>query len=86
MLKVIKQSNESFSEWAELLFGVLQGSILDPLLFTTFLCDLFYFEKYIYIASYADDSTPYNDDSNIENTISSLESTSVRYLTVFICC
>ena len=36
---------------------------------------LFYFKEYIYIASYADDST-HNADSDIENTISSLESSS----------
>ena len=33
--------NESFSEWAELLFGVPQGSILGLLLVVIFLCDSF---------------------------------------------
>ena len=69
------RKNECFREWTDLLFGVPQGPILDPPLFITFLCDLFYFEEYIYIASYVDDST-HNADSDIENTISSLESSS----------
>ena len=42
--------------------------------FILFLCDLLYFEEYIEISSYADDNTAYNTDCNIENTISSLES------------
>ena len=69
---------ESFSELTELLFGVPQGSILCPLLFIIFLCDVFCFEEHIDVASYADDSTPYSSDSNIENTVSSLESPSGR--------
>ena len=32
--------NATFSSWEEMSFGVSQGSILGPLLFNTFLCDL----------------------------------------------
>ena len=49
------RKNESFNEWAELLFGSPQGCIFD-------LCD---FEEYIHIASYNDDITQYSADSNI---------------------
>ena len=33
--------NASYSSWEEILFGVPQGSILRPLLFNIFMCDLF---------------------------------------------
>ena len=52
--------NSSFSCWAEILFGVPQGSILGPLLFSAYICDLFFEVSDLEYASFADDTTPYS--------------------------
>ena len=65
--------NNTYSTWAEILFGVPQGSILGPLLYNIFLCDLFLFIKNSNVASYADDTTPYETGKSSEEVLSSLK-------------
>ena len=69
--------NSDFSSWEEILFGVPQGSILGPLLFNIFLCDLFFIMNETDFASYADDNTPYVVGNNIEDVIIKLQNASL---------
>ena len=57
--------NSDFSSWEEILFGEPQESILGPLLYNIFLCDLFFIMNETDFASYADDNTPYVVGNNI---------------------
>ena len=52
--------NSEFSSWEKILFGLLQESILGPLLFHIFLCNLFFVMNDVDFASYADSNTPFS--------------------------
>ena len=55
----------SNSNWEDITSGVPHGSILGPLLFNIFLCDLFHEYQNNHFANYADDTTAYIVDNNI---------------------
>ena len=62
--------NNAFGRYSQIIYGVPQGSILFPLLFNIYICDIFFDTIECDVASYADDNTPYNFDFNLDNIIS----------------
>ena len=65
--------NDAYSKYCEILSGVPQCSILGPLLFNIYLCDMFYDINDGDIVSYSDDNTPYASSSNLDALINKLE-------------
>ena len=70
--------NATYSSWEETLFGVTQVSIIGPLLFNIFLCDLFWIMCETDFASYADDDTPYVLGDSRDDVIKSVEDDSIN--------
>ena len=69
----------TYSSWWEILYGVPQGSILAPLLFKTFLCNLLYFIKSTDTTTYANDTIPYNANLTQQLVINEFAKTSILF-------
>ena len=65
--------NGMYSLWSEIIFGVPQGPILEPLLFNIFLCDLFQFFADLYFTNYADRNTHRSTNINLNKVLYDLE-------------
>ena len=64
--------NSSFSTWSELLQGVPQGYVLGPILFNIYLNDLLYLTEMTQVCNFADDTTFYVCDKNLNTLNTSL--------------
>ena len=73
----------SYSTWEIIISGVPQGSILGPLLFNIFLCDLFLEHENCYFTNYADDTTPYVVANNTAEVIENLTNITHKLFTWF---
>ena len=67
------KNGTAYSLWEEIFSGVPQGSILSPLPFNMFLCNLFLTIEGNYFKNSADDTTPYVTGNNAEEVVSELK-------------
>ena len=74
----------SDSSWEDITSRVPQGSILGPLLFNIFLCDLFHEYQNNYFANSADDTTLYTVGGNTTEVLTNLTSLAQKLLTWFV--
>ena len=65
--------NSSFSTWLEPLQGVPQGSVLGPILFNIYLNDLFYLTEMTQVSNFADETTFYVCEKDLNNLINRLK-------------
>ena len=72
--------NSSFSTLSKIEYGVPQGSILGPLLFNINTLDMFFEQKDVNFAAYADDNTPYFCEENLEVILSKLQICALKLL------
>ena len=65
--------NTTFSSWSALLKGVLQGSVMGPILFNIFLNDLFLILKGTDVCNFADDTSSHACDISFDELLMRLE-------------
>ena len=76
--------DSAFSPWEMLLSGVPQGSILGPLLFNIYICDMFFeTPENIDFTEYADDKTPKTYSSKTQHLLSNLQGASEKLFSWF---
>ena len=75
--------NSSFSTWSKIKNGVPQGSILELLLFNINTLGMFFGQKDVNFAAYADDTTQYFCDKNLEVLLSQLQIYALKLLEWF---
>ena len=73
----------SYSTYLDLLVSVPQGSILGPWLFNIYMCDLFLCDCETNIINYADDTTLYACEPNMDLVLSKLEKDTSTVFTWF---
>ena len=65
--------SSSYSKWFEIKHGILQGSILGPLLFNIVINDLFFVIEKSDTYSFADDNTLYSCGANLKTVLENME-------------
>ena len=63
----------AFSDWANIVKGIPQGSILDLLLFNIFINDLLFFSEKFEFCHFADENRLYSCRINLDNIFTNLK-------------